>query len=212
MSIIDDIIQIATIEAGQEKINETEININSLCTLMYDRFATNARIQNISLLCNTALGEDEAYILTDDSKLTQVLNNLIRNALKFTKNGFVSFGYQVVGSSVKFFVEDTGIGIAPEMHEKIFRRFHQVESTATRKFGGSGLGLAISKSNVELLGGRIWVESEIGKGSKFYFTIPYKPTRVVKPEIISLEHSNQLRPDAMITLQNQLIEIRFMKC
>ncbi|MDP2113771.1 MAG: ATP-binding protein, partial [Bacteroidota bacterium] len=188
MSIIDDIIQIATIEAGQEKIHETEININSLCTLMYDRFATNARIQNVSLLCNTVLGEDEAYILTDDSKLTQVLNNLIRNALKFTKYGFVSFGYQVVGSALKFFVEDTGIGIAPEMHEKIFKRFQQVESTATRNFGGSGLGLAISKSNVELLGGRIWVESEIGKGSKFYFTIPYSPTRVEKPEIISMEH------------------------
>ena len=189
MSIIDDIIQIATIESGQEKIQDKELNINTLCSLMYDRFITNAQIQNISLSYNTALNEDEAYTISDDFKLTQVLNNLIRNALKFTKFGFVSFGYQVVGSNLKFFVEDTGIGIAPEMHEKIFKRFEQVESTATRKFGGSGLGLAISKSNVELLGGRIWVESEIGKGSKFYFTIPYKPTRVVKPEIISLEHS-----------------------
>lgn len=189
MSIIDDIIQIATIESGQEKIQDKELNINALCSLMYDRFITNAQIQNISLSYNTALNEDEAYTISDDFKLTQVLNNLIRNALKFTKFGFVSFGYQVVGSNLKFFVEDTGIGIAPEMHEKIFKRFEQVESTATRKFGGSGLGLAISKSNVELLGGRIWVESEIGKGSKFYFTIPYKPTRVVKPEIISLEHS-----------------------
>jgi PAS domain S-box-containing protein len=189
MSIIDDIIQIATIESGQEKIQENEININALCTRMYDRFITNAKIQNISLLYNTALNEDEAYTISDDSKLTQVLNNLIRNALKFTKDGFVSFGYQVIGSFLKFFVEDTGIGIDPEMHEKIFKRFQQVESTATRKFGGSGLGLAISKSNVELLGGRIWVESEIGRGSKFYFTIPYKPSRVLKPEIISLEHS-----------------------
>lgn len=189
MSIIDDIIQIATIESGQEKIQDKELNINALCSLMYDRFITNAQIQNISLLYNTALNEDEAYTISDDFKLTQVLNNLIRNALKFTKHGFVSFGCQVVGSTLKFSVEDTGIGIASEMHEKIFKRFQQVENTATRNFGGSGLGLAISKSNVELLGGRIWVESEIGKGSKFYFTIPYKPTRVVKPEIISLEHS-----------------------
>lgn len=188
MSIIDDIIQIATIESGQEKIQGKELNINALCSLMYDRFITNAQIQNISLLYNTALNEDEAYIISDDFKLTQVLNNLIRNALKFTKHGFVSFGYEVVGSTLRFFVEDTGIGVAPEMHEKIFKRFEQVESTATRKFGGSGLGLAISKSNVELLGGRIWVESEIGKVSKFYFTIPYNPTRVIK-EIISLEHS-----------------------
>ncbi|MBW8330624.1 MAG: response regulator [Prolixibacteraceae bacterium] len=189
MSIIDDIIQIATIESGQEKIQDKELNVNALCSQMYDRFITNAQIQNISLSYNTALNEDEAFTISDDFKLTQVLNNLIRNALKFTKCGFVSFGYQVVGSSLKFFVEDSGIGIATEMHEKIFKRFEQVESTATRKFGGSGLGLAISKSNVELLGGRIWVESEIGKGSKFYFTIPYKPTRVIKPEIIPLEHS-----------------------
>jgi len=195
MSIIDDIIQIATIEAGQQKIHENEINVNAVCSLLYNQFITNARMQNISLISNLTLTEVEAYIITDDCKLTQVLNNLIRNALKFTKYGTVSFGYQLIGSDLEFYVEDTGIGISPEMHDQIFKWFRQVESTPTRNFGGSGLGLAISKSNVELLGGRIWVESEIGKGAKFFFTIPYKPSRVAKVDSIFVESSNHGLPD-----------------
>ena len=106
------------------------------------------------------------------------MNNLIGNALKFTKKGTVSFGYQLKANNLEFYVEDTGIGIAPEMHEEIFKRFRQVENTATRKFGGSGLGLAISKANVELLGGQFRVESEIGKGAKFLFLLfPYNPNQ-----------------------------------
>ncbi len=189
MSIIADIIQIATIEAGQEKIQENEINVNEVCTLIYDQFSADARIQNISFICNPGLEEVAAYVMSDGSKLAQVLNNLIRNALKFTKNGTVSFGYQLIGSDLQFCIEDTGIGIAPEMQTEIFKRFRQVEISPTRNFGGSGLGLAISKSNVELLGGRIWVESEIEKGAKFFFTIPYKPSRVAIVENNSVEHT-----------------------
>jgi len=177
LSIIADIVNIATIEAGQGKIQENKINVNSVCQLMFDQFSINAEKQNISLTFETCLNEDKALIISDEVKLVQALSNLIGNALKFTKQGSVSFGYKVIDGHLEFFVQDTGIGITPEMHHEIFKRFRQVESSATRKFGGSGLGLAISKANIELLGGRIWVESEIGTGAKFSFTIPYKSAK-----------------------------------
>ena len=192
VSIIADIIQISTIEAGQQKIHEREINLNSICLQLNSQFSENAQKQNVSFVCRNVLTDDESHIITDETKLVQVLNNLIGNALKFTKHGTISYGCQVNGKNLEFFVEDTGIGIASEMHHEIFKRFRQVESTATRKFGGSGLGLAISKANIELLGGIIWVESEIGRGAKFCFTIPYKPSRpakTIKTENNSLEQS-----------------------
>jgi len=102
-----------------------------------------------------------------------VLTNLISNALKFTKNGYVNFGAKVNDNELEFFVEDTGLGIPLEMQEEIFKRFRQVETSTTRQFGGSGLGLSISKAYVELLGGKMWLKSELEKGSTFYFTIPY---------------------------------------
>ncbi len=175
LSIIADIINIATIEAGQNIINKKEVNLFTICKQLYEQFNLKARDKNIALVCNIALSDKEANIVTDETKLIQILNNLIGNALKFTEYGSIFFGCILNGDNLEFLVEDTGIGITPEMHQEIFKRFRQVENTVTRKFGGSGLGLAISKANVELLGGKIWLESEIEKGSKFYFTIPYEP-------------------------------------
>jgi signal transduction histidine kinase len=99
-------------------------------------------------------------------------HNLLDNAIKFTKEGFIEIGIKTTRDFVQFQVKDTGIGIPKEFHDTIFERFRQVESANTRKYGGNGLGLAISKSLIELLGGTIWTESEEGKGSAFYFTIP----------------------------------------
>jgi signal transduction histidine kinase len=104
--------------------------------------------------------------------LRQILVNLVGNAIKFTEKGFVSIGINTSSDFVQFQVTDTGIGIPKEFHEQVFERFRQVETAHTRKYGGNGLGLAISKSLVELLGGTIWMKSEQGKGSTFYFTMP----------------------------------------
>jgi PAS domain S-box-containing protein len=176
LSIITDIISIATIEAGQEKINETETRLNSTLELIQKQFLLRAEKQNIILNLLPNLPDTDFKILTDETKLVQILSNLIGNALKFTHKGHVDVGCEIFkmqnSESVKFSVEDTGIGIPSEMQDEIFKRFRQVENEATRQFGGSGLGLAITKAYVELLGGKIWVESEEGKGSKFYFTIP----------------------------------------
>jgi PAS domain S-box-containing protein len=174
LSIISDIVSIATIEAGQEKIVEKEIDLNSALVLLQQQFLLKAKTQNISLIIESFSSENDVKLYSDETKLMQILSNLIGNALKFTKQGSVTFGFSVLEKDLEFYVKDTGIGISPEMHKVIFERFRQVESTSTRQFGGSGLGLSISKAYVELLGGKIWLISEPGKGSTFFFTIPHK--------------------------------------
>ncbi len=179
LSIINDIVSIATIESGQEKVIEAEINLNTTLQLLYHQFILKAQNQNIQFTLTSILPDRNAQIISDETKLIQVINNLIVNALKFTKQGLINFGCRMIKqpndiSMIEFFVEDTGIGIAEEMQQDVFKRFSQVENTSTRQFGGSGLGLSISKAYVEMMGGEIWLESELGKGSKFFFTIPYK--------------------------------------
>jgi PAS domain S-box-containing protein len=174
LSIITDLITIATIEAGQDEVHEEETDINKLCQLVYDQFISIAENQRVSLRYKVELKTGEFVLNTDHTKLTQILVNLVDNALKFTPEGEVIFGCRRNGEMLDFYTQDTGIGIPSEMHKEIFKRFHQVDSSATRRFGGSGLGLPICKAYVELLGGSIWLESEPGKGSTFYFNIPYK--------------------------------------
>ncbi len=173
LSIITDIVNIATIEAGQAKVDENEADINSILTLLYNQFLVKDH-SNVELNLTTLLPDNEAIIITDKTKFTEILTNLIGNALKFTKTGFVNVGYTRKNEDLEFCIEDTGIGIPAEIHNAIFDRFRQAESTLSREFGGSGLGLSISKAYVELLGGKLWLESQVGKGSKFFFTIPYK--------------------------------------
>ena len=115
-------------------------------------------------------------LITDSRKLKQILLNLLRNALKFTDKGSIEFGFIIKNEAgndyFQFFVRDTGIGIDKSYHDTIFNIFRQIDDKHNRKFGGMGIGLAIAKKTVELLGGKIWVESEPSKGSVFYFTIP----------------------------------------
>jgi PAS domain S-box-containing protein len=174
LTIITDIINIATIEAGQEHVEENETALNSVLYRLYEEYLPSAENNNILLACKIALPDEEAQIVTDEYKLTEILTNLISNALKFIKEGNVTFGYNLNESLLQFYVEDTGIGIPSELHNEIFNRFRQVEITPNREYGGSGLGLTLAKAYAELLGGNIWLNSEPGKGSVFYFTIPYK--------------------------------------
>jgi len=113
----------------------------------------------------------------DAKRITQCLMNLVGNALKFTRHGRVTVGVDLVGDDLCYRVSDTGIGIPSEQIEEIFAEFRQVDMTTTRDFGGTGLGLSITKKFVELHGGRIWAESELGKGSTFYFTVPLRVER-----------------------------------
>lgn len=182
LSIITDIINVATLEAGQEKLNLKETDINQSMLTVYEQFKVKAAFPNIELQCIPEIPAQDALVLTDGVKLLQILTNLVGNALKYTRKGKVAFSCSIREGSLFFRVTDSGIGIPKEMHNKIFDRFWQVDSTVTREFGGTGLGLSITKAYVELLGGKIGLESEPGMGSTFFFTLPYQPVKRQKKD------------------------------
>jgi PAS domain S-box-containing protein len=173
LSIINDIVDIANVESGQAKVNLTEVNLNSTLRSLNDQFSIYGKQNFVSIHLKTTLSDKDSKIVTDNTKLVQIVSNLINNAIKFTKNGQIDFGYTLKDKYIEFFISDTGIGIPPEYHSRIFDRFFQVDSAVSRQYSGTGLGLSICKGYVELLGGDIKVESELGKGALFLFTIPY---------------------------------------
>ena len=175
LSIINDIVDIANVESGQAKPNLTEFNLNAALRSLNEQFSITGKQNNISINLQATLNDADSNIVTDSTKLIQILSNLINNAIKFTVNGRIDFGYKIEDKFLEFHVKDTGIGIPPEYHSRIFDRFYQVDSAVSRQYSGTGLGLSICKGYVELLGGNIKVESESGTGTLFVFTIPYYP-------------------------------------
>lgn len=173
LSIVNDILDISRIEAERVEVVKEIVNINQLLDELYDFFKVKTSKKGLDLFTVKGASDSECNIYTDRLKLRQVLNNLLSNAIKFTRSGYVKFGYTIKENQMNFFVEDTGIGINKNIQPKIFERFRQVELDLTRQYGGTGLGLSISEKLLDLLGGKIWVESEPGKGSVFQFHLPY---------------------------------------
>ncbi|MDP3399312.1 MAG: PAS domain S-box protein [Bacteroidales bacterium] len=173
LNLINDITDIARIEAGQMKFVIRESNINEIVKEIYKFFLPEAERKGLNISFITTLSTEEAVFKTDRDKLYATLSNLIKNSLKFTFKGSIDFGYHKKGELLEFFVKDTGIGIASEKQASVFERFIQADMSNSRISEGTGLGLSISKAYVEMLGGKIWMESEEGKGSTFYFTIPF---------------------------------------
>jgi PAS domain S-box-containing protein len=174
LAIITDIMDISKIEAGQVHVKKCLFSVNKLMIDIQKEYSFKTIEKGIELRLDLTNPEEEVFIESDEPRLRQILVNHVFNSIKFTENGFIELGIKTIGDFVQFHVKDTGIGIPAEFHETIFERFRQVQSGNTRQYGGNGLGLPISKSLVELLGGKIWMESEQGKGSIFYFTIPIR--------------------------------------
>ena len=174
LSVVNDVIDIAKIETNQISLFEDNININETIKRVASIFSRSAEKKKNTFLFELALPDEFAFIRTDETKFSQIINNLISNAIKFTENGEITLGYKIENNKIDCFVRDNGIGISKENHEIIFERFRQVETSDSRKYGGTGLGLSISKAFVELMGGKIWVVSELGKGSEFHFYLPLK--------------------------------------
>ncbi|HEX2921339.1 MAG TPA: ATP-binding protein [Bacteroidales bacterium] len=170
LGIITDVIDISMLDSRQVSIVDSEFSLNDFMQelfLMYRQVANN---KNINLFYNN--GFTKLKILTDREKLKHVFSNLISNAIKFTDNGRIEFGFVLNDKEIEFYVSDTGIGIAASFHDAIFERFRQVETSDTRNYNGAGLGLSIAKGLVNLLGGKIWLKSKTGQGTTFYFSIP----------------------------------------
>jgi len=173
LNTINNIVDISKIESGLNKVDIKETDINEKMVFTYKFFKPEAEIKGLQLLLKNGLPSKEAIIKTDNEKVYGILTNLIKNAIKFTFDGSIEFGYKKKGEYLEFFVKDTGIGVPQRQHQIIFERFRQGSESHNRGYEGSGLGLSIAKTYVEMLGGEIWVESEEGNGSTFYFTIPY---------------------------------------
>jgi PAS domain S-box-containing protein len=194
LNIINDIIDISRIESGQMKVNVSKTNINDQIESISSFFKPEAGAKGLSLTFKTTLSPEEATIKSDPDKVYAIISNLVKNAIKFTKSGYIEFGYEKKESRLEFFVKDSGIGISPEQKKFIFERFRQGSESLTRNYEGTGLGLSISKAYVEMLGGKIWFESEYGRGSKFYFSLPYdsfiEPNLVLE-EVVPIKIDNQ---------------------
>jgi PAS domain S-box-containing protein len=180
LNIIDDLMDISLIESGEAKIRIQDVEVNSMLNhihkiMQIEQQAMNKSGVELKMVLDTNISQ--LVIQSDPNKLKQIMINLLKNALKFTHRGTVSFGFELVNKSsqsfLKFFVSDTGIGISEQKQQSIFEVFVQLEDSKTRTYGGTGIGLSVAKKLTVLLGGDIWVESEEGKGSTFYFTLPY---------------------------------------
>jgi len=152
-------------------VNRKETNVNEQIEYIYTLFKPEVEAKGMSLSYKTGLSPKDAVLTTDREKLYAILINLVKNAIKYSDKGSIELGYEKKGNYFEFFVKDSGIGIPKDNLESVFNRFVQVDMGDKRAFQGAGLGLSISKAYVEMLGGKIWVESEVTKGSTFYFTL-----------------------------------------
>jgi signal transduction histidine kinase/ActR/RegA family two-component response regulator len=197
LNIINDIVSISKVESGQMEILISETNVNAQIEFIYTFFKPEVERKGIRFSLRNSLPTKEAIINSDREKIYAILTNLVKNAIKFTAKGSIEFGYEKKGKYLEFFVKDTGTGIRQEQMEFIFERFRQGNDSLTRNYEGAGLGLSISKAYVEMLDGKLWVESEIGKGSTFFFTIPFntdpEENKVINKVVSTNGDENQIK-------------------
>lgn len=186
LSIISNVLELSKIQTGQIITNISKVSIDQTIDVISKTFALAAEEKGLEIKISNHLQSNDNIIFTDENKLHQVLSNLLGNAVKFTNSGSIEIGVKRINASIQFYVKDTGIGISSEKSNSLFQIFTQGDNTLNREYGGSGIGLSISKAFVEILGGRIWFESEVEKGTTFYFTLPNnKPVTITEPIIKS---------------------------
>ncbi len=171
--IIDDILEISRLETRQVKPQLSEICLNHLLAELFSIFELQSNQKNIHLILKMGLSDKDSCLNTDLTKLRKILSNLLENAIRYTHEGFVEFGYFCENNELLLYVKDSGIGIAKDKQDIIFERFKQADIERSQKAGGLGLGLSIARENTELLGGIISVESAPGKGTTFRVQLPF---------------------------------------
>jgi len=176
LKIITDIIEISKLESDQLTICTETFNFNEMLDEVYSEIMLDSSLETkpeLSIFLEKTLPNNLTDLISDKQRLIQIFTNLLNNAIKFSTKGNIVFGYVLKDTFLECYVKDPGIGISKEHQEIIFKHFRQIQGTLTREFGGAGIGLSISQGIIELLGGKIWVESEVDKGSTFFFSIPY---------------------------------------
>ena len=172
LNLINDVLDLSKIEAGRMELALSEYSVQDVIEAVCASLQSLAAEKGLKFSANAQPEIPLAY--GDGKRVTQCIMNLAGNALKFTKQGQVEISVERLNGLLRYRVSDTGIGIAPDQLERVFGEFRQVDAAITREFGGTGLGLSITKKFVELHGGRIWVESDLGQGSSFFFEIPLR--------------------------------------
>jgi signal transduction histidine kinase len=172
LNLINDVLDLSKIEAGRMELALSEYSVQDVIEVVCASLQSLAAEKGLKFSAGAQPEIPLAY--GDGKRVTQCLLNLAGNALKFTKQGQVEIWVEQMDGLLRYRVSDTGIGIPPDQLEQVFGEFRQVDAAITREFGGTGLGLSITKKFVQLHGGRIWVESDLGKGSRFFFEIPLR--------------------------------------
>jgi PAS domain S-box-containing protein len=212
LTIVEDIIKISALETNQEDINIKQVLIKNIfddLALLYQNKKINTGVDFVISRDNL---EGNPRLSTDETKLRQIFINLINNSFKFTKTGSIEIGLkETSGNELQFYVKDTGIGIDPSIHEKIFERFWQCEHGSTRVYGGNGLGLSICKAYVELLGGKIWLDSLPGQGATFYFSIIDTPGNQAEINEVSRETIPDLKGKKILIVEDEPTNFMYLK-
>jgi two-component system sensor histidine kinase/response regulator len=216
LSLLEDILDFSKMEAGHLDLEEIEFDLRTTMEAAADTLALKAHEKGLELACRIKPGVP-TFLVGDPGRLRQVIINLVGNSIKFTETGEVVIQCEVENKDeesvlLHFAVSDTGIGISEDKLDTIFENFRQVDGSITRKYGGTGLGLSISKQLLEMMGGKVWVESELGKGSTFHFTArlgvqPEKKRPVRESEQIDLHGSRVLVVDDNATNRIVLLEM-----
>jgi PAS domain S-box-containing protein len=193
-NLINEIIDISKIESGQMEVQNVATSIKEQLENAYELLKPDAEKKGLILAYQNGSSAKNEVITTDSEKLYSIITNLLKNAIKYTDHGSVEFGYAIKEEFLEFYVKDTGVGIPGNKLEAIFERFVQAEPVVLQARQGAGLGLSITKAFVEMLGGRLWVESEMGKGTVFYFTLPCQMQGERKSQIENTSPATGLSP------------------
>jgi CheY-like chemotaxis protein len=191
LNTVNDIVEISKIEAGQVRVDLSEVDVDETMEYLYKFFNKAASDKNLKLEMKNRLQNGKMIIKTDKKKLEGILINLLNNAIKFTEKGTVGFEVVAEDDQLLFSVYDTGIGIVKKQQKTVFDRFVQADLSYSRPYEGTGLGLSITKAYVEMLKGEIWLDSTYGKGTTFYFTIPYEP---LKKKVLEEKEEEEILP------------------
>ncbi len=217
LNIINDLVDVSKIEANQLTLNFQQFCLNDVMKELYRVYKNQLNTEeksHIELKVNASLDHDNSFIYSDPSRFRQIMDNLLNNAIKFTHEGSIEFGYELTSEDqLLFYVKDTGIGIPIDQQKQIFERFRQADDTTSRAYEGTGLGLTISKNLVELMGGEFWMDSKEGEGSVFYFTLPCETQQTAGKEEVKEEVPDETEGEdkTLLVIEDDPTSLEYMK-